>query len=126
MSERCSHLMVALSLIDGNASDSIGLYLEKAVLKISGVRQAADDIIGQSLVDCVGQARVDPRTELLQRREAERCFRGRITSGDGMMHSRSQGINVRTRIDLAAVLFGWRITLRPDHGRIGQRLKMTR
>src|SRR5262245_57122917 len=107
--------MVALSLTDGNVSDSIGLYLEKAVLKLRGVRQAADDIIGKSLVDCVGQARVDPRTELLQRREAERRFRGRITSRDGMMHRRSQGINVRTRLDLAAVLFGRRITLRPDH-----------
>src|SRR5690348_12282416 len=126
LSERCSHLMVALSLTGGNAPNPVGLYLEKPVLKLSGIRQAPDDIIGKSLVDRVGQARIDLRTELLQWREAEWRFRGGITSGDGMMHRRSQGINVRTRLDLAAVLFGRRITLRPDHGRIGQRLKMAR
>ncbi len=64
LSELCSHL-VALEVTGDSAPDPIVLYLEEPVLKLSGVRKPAGDIIGKSLIDRAGQTCIDLRTELL-------------------------------------------------------------
>src|SRR5690348_11754966 len=123
--ELCSRL-VRRRVTIGATTRRIAVQLDQAMLKFCSVWDSATDIIGESLIDHACQTRVDIRTQLVQRREAERCFSRRITSGDRVVHGRAKGVNVRARLDLTPVLLRWCIPLSPDHRRVGERLEMPR